>query len=403
MKKKMANEYILALILGVATLTSAHADGFKLSLQENQIVAKNTEGYTPDELFGHNFDLVNNADETYESSHGSVDANDPGSGFKFTVGGQSDTFRYNIRGIWTYSNGEARRATSGATLNLLKASNGVLLSQIDGQMATPTSFGIAANDTHELIWSIPQAASFDVLGLVFTVTGNSAMTGLAYYESAPLVVVHWKSSFAENPEVPMQAILAAARSSAGDFNGDGYVDAADYTVWRDQLGQTLGKLAADGDGDNDVDEDDYMIWKKCFGTTQSGLGSESQAIPEPATAKLLTLYSLMIVSTGSRIVRSKSSSRLHSSEVLPRFSVEPIVMLSSIFRHSRISLSQSQVCTYSDRTALVYRFNLWDTNRRPLATLSMLVLLPPRRALRRHAGSCLAGVGRVAGPLVQAH
>ena len=36
------------------------------------------------------------------------------------------------------------------------------------------------------------------------------------------------------------AINAAASDSlAGDFNGDGTVDAADYTVWRDGLGTDL--------------------------------------------------------------------------------------------------------------------------------------------------------------------
>ena len=36
-------------------------------------------------------------------------------------------------------------------------------------------------------------------------------------------------------------------SLAGDYNGDGVVDAADYTVWRDTFGQTGADLAADGD------------------------------------------------------------------------------------------------------------------------------------------------------------
>ena len=33
----------------------------------------------------------------------------------------------------------------------------------------------------------------------------------------------------------------------GDYNANGVVDAADYTVWRDSLGQTGMGLAADGD------------------------------------------------------------------------------------------------------------------------------------------------------------
>ena len=40
-----------------------------------------------------------------------------------------------------------------------------------------------------------------------------------------------------------------------DFNGDGIVDAADYTVWRDFLGSTVGIIrGADGHGSGIVDQ-----------------------------------------------------------------------------------------------------------------------------------------------------
>ncbi len=47
------------------------------------------------------------------------------------------------------------------------------------------------------------------------------------------------------------------------------VDAADYTVWRDSLGQT-GNLAADANEDNIVDAEDYALWKANFGRSESG-------------------------------------------------------------------------------------------------------------------------------------
>lgn len=83
----------------------------------------------------------------------------------------------------------------------------------------------------------------------------------------------------------------------GDYNANGVVDAADYTTWRDSLGQVGGGLAADGTGDDDlgipdgdVDEFDYLYWKNRFGNT-NGAGSGS-AIPEPGTL-LLTALALM--------------------------------------------------------------------------------------------------------------
>jgi hypothetical protein len=52
----------------------------------------------------------------------------------------------------------------------------------------------------------------------------------------------------------------------GDYNRDGAVDAADYTVWRDTLGSTTD-LRADGNGDGIIDATDYMNWKAGYGFT----------------------------------------------------------------------------------------------------------------------------------------
>ena len=52
----------------------------------------------------------------------------------------------------------------------------------------------------------------------------------------------------------------------GDYNSDGVIDAADYTVWRDLLGSDAIPLqGADGDGDGLVSEVDYRVWSSHFG------------------------------------------------------------------------------------------------------------------------------------------
>lgn len=53
-----------------------------------------------------------------------------------------------------------------------------------------------------------------------------------------------------------------------DYNGDGLVNAADYTVWRDTEGSTIN-LAADGNGDGVVDSADYNLWVESFGFMQN--------------------------------------------------------------------------------------------------------------------------------------
>jgi hypothetical protein len=77
----------------------------------------------------------------------------------------------------------------------------------------------------------------------------------------------------------------------GDFNGDGSVDAADYTVWRDNLGAAdESSLNGNGDGVNGVDQADYDLWKSQFGAPGSGGGSlTAGAVPEPTSVMLLAV------------------------------------------------------------------------------------------------------------------
>jgi endoglucanase len=73
-----------------------------------------------------------------------------------------------------------------------------------------------------------------------------------------------------------------ANNLDGDYNFDGVVDAADYTVWRNSLGQTGAGLNADSNLDGVIDAIDYGAWKSNYGNSSLGAGFGGLAsIPEP--------------------------------------------------------------------------------------------------------------------------
>ena len=303
----MLNRFSIAIIAILVVPQATRADGFKLMLEDNKIVGKNTEGTTPDYLFGHNFDLTNNVDGTYESSHGSVDANDAGSGFHFPAGGPNDSFVYNIQGLWTYGGGVATPASPGMILDILKASNGAPLAQIDGPIATPQSFSIAATSSHELIWSVSQSSTADVWGLVYTISGSSVASGLPFEESEPLVTVQWTANFQGDTNAAMQAINAAAVAADplfGDYNGNEVVDAADYTVWRDAVTAASATLLNDPTPGT-VDESDFLYWRDHYGESlgspsSAGASPSPIAVPEPASAWLGAIAAVFMLACGTR-------------------------------------------------------------------------------------------------------
>ena len=78
-----------------------------------------------------------------------------------------------------------------------------------------------------------------------------------------------------------------------DFNEDGYVDALDLAVWKNNFGRTFSARPQHGDtdGDFDVDGDDFLAWQREY-TGPSGPVSQA-AVPEPSALLLAFAGSLM--------------------------------------------------------------------------------------------------------------
>jgi hypothetical protein len=109
-----------------------------------------------------------------------------------------------------------------------------------------------------------------------------------------LITVAWPSgavqkltAVAPNQELNL---VEGALALAGDYNHDLAVDAADYAVWRKQLGSIGSGMAADGNGDSIINQLDYVVWRTNFGATTTGTASEVvqlAALPAPSSLSLL--------------------------------------------------------------------------------------------------------------------
>jgi len=126
---------------------------------------------------------------------------------------------------------------------------------------------------------VPEAGDlFDILDFA-TLSGNFAAMNLPGLGGGLV----WDTS-----QLSVDGTLCAGACiipGTGDYNGNGVVDAADYTLWRDTLGSQLD-LRADGTGDGTVDEADYVFWNDRFGNVV-GTGSRA-AVPEPTAGLLFT-------------------------------------------------------------------------------------------------------------------
>jgi len=92
---------------------------------------------------------------------------------------------------------------------------------------------------------------------------------------------------------PKHGFLAIDPTS-GDLNYDGVVDAADYTVWLDNLGlRSPIPVSHKWFPWRWEDRIDYRTWKNHFGESIAS-GSTADPVPEPATL-LLALFGLALL------------------------------------------------------------------------------------------------------------
>ena len=81
-------------------------------------------------------------------------------------------------------------------------------------------------------------------------------------DATDLVDHDWNSE----SDVFIGVVSAATPQLVGDYNSDGTVDSADYTVWRKTSGTVVAPYTgADGSGNGIIGQEDYRMWRAHFG------------------------------------------------------------------------------------------------------------------------------------------
>lgn len=120
----------------------------------------------------------------------------------------------------------------------------------------------------------------------FANAGDGLLTNFGLYEFGGLL---GPNSGVLRLEMEYMELRTPSQALVGDYTGDGKVDAADYTKWRDNLGAAGSTLGPNRDPANSgvVSTADYNSWKAHFGQMAGSGSLAAGAVPEPATLSLL--------------------------------------------------------------------------------------------------------------------
>jgi hypothetical protein len=148
------------------------------------------------------------------------------------------------------------------------------LTVANGMVSNIGSITVAGNDRFKTNYEI----AFDAAGNLYITHSDSELLEVYSPGGDTVATTSWNGTqLAFEIETP-------SPGPAGDFNGDGRVDAADYVVWRKTNGSPAG----------------YNDWRTNFGRTSgSAAGQVAGAVPEP-TAVALAAIGLLFVATKRR-------------------------------------------------------------------------------------------------------
>jgi hypothetical protein len=194
------------------------------------------------------------------------------------------------------------------------ADNAILTVYSSAGGVPDASLGSAMVSAGAVSTTAPTFVSFDLSALAVAVSVEDVLAFSIHSAGSPFLLPFsdsstyaggspWRRTLSVPPG-PWQAIApprdygfrvyvdvpSGGGGQPGDYNGDEMVDAADYTVWRNHLGEgDETALNDNGNGMNGVDPDDYDWWKTHYEPGGGGSGGQrgiARAVPEPAAIGL---------------------------------------------------------------------------------------------------------------------
>ena len=195
-----------------------------------------------------------------------------------------------ITGNYTQQSGAALEIEIGGTaisMHDFVSISGTALVDGELQLKLIDSFFPAATDTFTVLNALGGIA-----GVFSNVTTGQRLTTA---DGGGSFLVHYGATSIFNPnQIVLTAFEASPPPLLGDYNQNGTVDAADFVLWRKNLG---GGTSLPNDDTPGIGPDDYTRWRTSFGRmagSNSGAITNA-AVPEP-TAIVLFVGALVALS-----------------------------------------------------------------------------------------------------------